>query len=628
MKKHLLRLLTALLCAVMLIVPASALTVDQALELLEEVYLREIPAEACQAETLDELFALLGDPYTYYMTEQEYQEFLDSVESTTDVVGIGVSIQYTDRGILVVNVLKGGSAYEAGLQPGDLIVAADGVSCVPARESHRELILGEEGSSVTVTVLRDGVTRDYTLTRRQVVIPNTQVEVLDGGIGYIDCDSFGSLTGAYFADGIAEYDELVDYWVVDLRGNPGGYTAAAGEVTGAFTGPCYYLYLQDRQGQAHGYICFNAAATSKPVVLLLDGSSASASEALAANIRDAGRGISVGDRTYGKGVAQIVLDETQFDKYFDGDGMKVTTYRFYSFGGNTTDQIGVIPTLLVDGMFAKPAAAALCGDPDSAALAIEIGGQYYYIRPDADDFILSALFSALSPSVHVYLKEDGSWQSCPAGQAAAKLGVGYDSRWFTDVAGSPYAGEINTLATYQLLKGIGSGRFNPTGRLTRAEMCAMLAQLLNVSCNGAQSRFTDVSATEWYFDEVNTIAALGLVNGVGGGRFNPKAYLTQQEFLTIMGRTARYLNFAVNTYGVRLESGELTPADPDALAPFSSWAKNNAAVLAWGAQETLTTGRTMLYAPLGEIDPKAPVLREEAAAGMYSMLIGLGILPE
>ena len=628
MKKRLCRLLAALLCAAMLILPASALTVPEALELLDQVYLREIPAEAYQAQSLDELFALLGDPYTYYMTEEQYNAFLDSVESTTDVVGIGVSIQYTDQGILVLSALRGGSAREAGIQDGDLIVAVDGESCVPAKESHAKLIRGDAGTEVTVTILRDGVTRDYTLIRRQVVIPNTQVEVLDGGIGYIDCDSFGSQTGSYFTDGITEYDDMVNCWLVDLRGNPGGYTDAAGAATSAFIGPCYYLYLENRQNAVYGYICTDSPVTEKPVIILLDANSASASEALSANIRDADRGISVGVRSYGKGVAQIVLDQEQFGEYFDGDGMKVTSYRFYSVGGNTTDQIGVIPTLLVDEPYAAAVAQALCGTDENAKLSVVFDGQEYFITPDTDNDTLAALFAALPPQARVFYNPVAGWwrEETTAAEIADTLGIEYASRWFTDAADSKYANEINAMATYRLLLGDGNGSFRPKDGLTRAELCAMLAQVLNVSYTSTQSRFTGVSPSAWYFEEVNAIAALGLVNGVGGGKFNPTAPLTQQEFLTIMGRTARYLNFAVDGYGTQLESGKVVPEDAKVLEPFSAWARNSAAVLAWGIQNSLDSEADMLYTPLNSISPKAPVLREEAAAGMYAVLTGLDIL--
>lgn len=626
MKKHLSRLLTAVLCTAMLTLPAAALTVDDALELLDQVYLREIPQAAYQAKDLDELFRLLGDPYTYYMSAGDYQSFLDSVEHTTDVVGIGVSIQYTDQGIFVVSVLSGSSAQEAGLKDGDLIVAIDGVSCVPARETHRDLVVGEEGSEVTVTILRDGVTRDYRMIRRPVVVPNTQVEVLDGGIGYIDCDSFGSQTGTYFVDGMTEYDGEVAFWMVDLRGNPGGYTSAAGEVTNVFIGPCYYLYMENRPGMIYGYHCDEEQLSDKPLLLLLDGSSASASEAVAANLRDLERCVSLGERTYGKGVAQVVLDKEQYGDYFDGDGMKVTAYRFYSNGGNTTDQIGVIPTLMVDRVSAQAVAEALCGTEADARFAFQINGQMCYVRPDAEPSVLTNLFAALPPTAPVYWNDNGTWSASSIEQIADRLNVTYASRWFTDTADSPYANQINALATYRLVLGTGEGKFSPKSTLTRAQLCALLAQTLGVSYTGA-SHFTDVSPSAWYFEEVNAIAQLGLVNGVGGGRFNPNALLTQEELLTILGRMARYLNFALDGYGAQLELGLEQPKDADALASFASWAQNGAAVLAWGTQETINGWKPTLYAPLNDISPKAPVLREEAAAGLYTLLAGLCILP-
>ena len=183
MEKYLSRLLAALLAVILLAVPASALTVEQALELLEETYYFGVPEEAYEAQSLDELFQILGDPYTGYMDQEEYAAFLELVEDTVDTVGIGVEIYYTEDGMLIDRVLSGGSALEGGLQAGDLIVAIDGSPCVPALEEHRKRIQGAEGTQVTVTVLREGETRDYVLTRRPIHIPNTEFTLLEGGVG-------------------------------------------------------------------------------------------------------------------------------------------------------------------------------------------------------------------------------------------------------------------------------------------------------------------------------------------------------------------------------------------------------------------------------------------------------------
>ena len=152
MKKYLSRVIAAFLA---LTAPACALTVPEALELLEENYYFDIPEHAYEAATLEELFRFLGDPYTEYMSAEQYAAFVDMVEDTVNMVGVGVVIKFTDEGMLIQEVLSGGSALEAGLQPGDLIVAVDGTSCVPAGEEQRDLMLGEEGTKVTVTVLRD-----------------------------------------------------------------------------------------------------------------------------------------------------------------------------------------------------------------------------------------------------------------------------------------------------------------------------------------------------------------------------------------------------------------------------------------------------------------------------------------
>ena len=122
--KQMLRRLLALLCALTLLaVPAAALSVEDALSILEENYIYPIPEAAYSAQTLDELFSQLEDPYTYYMSAEEYEAFLGSVEGTSSVSGIGASIQYTDEGILLVSVLPGGSAMDEGLQAGDLVIA-------------------------------------------------------------------------------------------------------------------------------------------------------------------------------------------------------------------------------------------------------------------------------------------------------------------------------------------------------------------------------------------------------------------------------------------------------------------------------------------------------------------------
>ncbi len=632
MKKYLSRLLAAALALVLLVVPASALTVDQALELLEELYYYEIPDEAYQAETLDELMSLLEDPYTQYMTAEEYQAFLKLLEGDSNVIGIGVSCRYTPEGILIISTISGGSAREAGLQAGDLIVEIDGQSCVPANEENAGGLTGPEGTQVSVTVLRDGERKGYTLTRRPVVEPNVELSI-EGRVGLLDCNSFGKDTGKEFAKLVKDNDGRVDVWVVDLRGNGGGYTNAAVDMLGALMGPGYHLYFETAAGGVEAVPAYDRQATDKPVIVLTDGGSASASELTSGSLRDSGRGVLVGGRTYGKGVAQIMLDEDalaslpEYDGYFEGDGLKITVYRFYSGGLNSPDKIGVIPTLLVDDEDTAAVALALCGSQEDAKLCVMPGAVPYYVDPGTDGDTLSALLSALPPQALVFCADGGDFQQVSAAEAAQRLGVAYESRWFTDLGDSRYADAVNAMGTYGLLRGDGKGHFTPKSGLTRAELCSMLASVLNVAYRG-ESRFTDVDQNAWYGPSVNAMAYLGIVDGVGGGKFNPGGTLTQEEFHTILGRTARFFNVKLDAYAQWVEQeGRLTLGQSSALSGYSAWARNSMAVLAWGLEDALDGTGDLLFASLKELSPKAPILREEAAAGMYAVLSGLEILP-
>ena len=620
MKKILRRLGAILLALTLLVTAASALTVEQALGLLETSYLREIPEEAYQAETLDELFNALGDPYTYYMSAEDYQAFLDSVEHTTQLVGIGVSIQYTSNGILVVEALKGGSAQEAGIQAGDVIVAVDGVSCVPANEGHRALIVGEEGSSVTVTVLRDGTTREYTLERRTVVIPNTETTLLDGRVGYIDCDSFGSETGQYFRDGITEYNDRVDTWLVDLRGNSGGQTTAAVEAIGTFAGAGFHLWLRTGLKENYYYYYPDEALTDKTAVVLVNGGTASAAEAFAASMRDLGCGLLVGSRTYGKGVAQVVLDQISQPELFDGDAVKVTAYRFYSAGYNTNDLMGVLPTLLVSDEQAEAVAKALCGSediPDDSLLVVVLGSgrvSYVDLRTAAAD-TLAALFEALPPSATLQLHRSGAlWDNLTVAQAAARLNVTYTSRWFTDVADSQWADQLNTLASYRVLRGVGGKQFMPEAQITRADVCRMIAQAMGISSD--RQYFSDVPATASYSGAVNAMAELGLVDGIGGGKFAPQEPMSREQYIAVMARLARWLNFGADTTGDSLTQEELDAAK---AGGFSNWSAGSAALL---------SKLEMLYADPTGLDLSGSITRAEAGAQLYSVLRGTGIVTE
>lgn len=629
--KRLLRRLCAVVCiCAMLVTSAAALSVEDALALLEENYVNELPATAYQAKTLDALFSAVGDPYTYYMTAEEYQAFLDGVEDEDSVTGIGAQISYGERGILITAVLPGSGAEDAGLIAGDLITAINGEGCVPAGEADRAKIIGEAGTSVRVTVKHEsGSVRDYTIERRVVPIHNTRVSV-KSGVGYIDCDSFGTQTDAYFIDGINKYDRNVHLWVVDLRSNSGGVSSTAVNALGAFAGGGPLLCFRERSGKLSYNFCFDDYITDFPAVVLTDAYSASAAEIFAGGIRASRAGISVGDRTFGKGVAQIVCDQDD-SPLFSGDALKLTAYRFYLVDGNTTDRIGVIPTLLVPDSAADGVAALLSEKrpaSPSGYLCLTLSGWDFYIdlakaQNEANRSAFSALISALAPDVKISLGSSKGWTPITAAMARTLYASDAPTRWFTDLDGCAYADAINTLGTYELLLGNGDGVFRPDDTMTRAEICALLAQTLDVTTS-VGGYFSDVAESEWYAGSVNAMASLGLVDGVGGGKFDPNGTMTQEQFFTVMGRLAAFLNCNVSGYYDDLDEGALN-SDAELIA-FQSWARGHVKTLSSCLRTSDGENASMLFDELPALSPRAPITRAEAAVTMYNILTMLGIL--
>ena len=613
---------------------AAALTPEQAGQLLDLYYIDDVPEEVLEQPTISAMLEALGDPYTQYFTPEEYALFTSSM-SDTQLAGIGVLSLVTESGALIQRVYEDTPAGEAGLLAGDLITAVDGVSTAGLNtEEVADLLRGEPGTRVRVTYLREGERHTVSLTRAAVTIPTAYTELWNGRIGYIDCDTFGGETEAHFAEGMETYGELAQRWIVDLRGNGGGVVDAAMGAAGVFTGRGLLAYLKDSDGSFQAYGSNDSALTDKPVVVLTDGDTASASELFASDIRDTRSGLLVGGRTFGKGVAQLVLDGTSLPGFFDdGDAIKITTYRFYAPNGTTTDTVGLFPHLMVDPALAGEVAVLLSSSAPVETsegylcLSFEDAGYWYVSLSEASapEYVdaLTALLEAVPNTVRLQVGMAGGWADMSPGEVAELCGLtGYRDRSFTDTADSPYANAIDLLATYGVLSGGGDGTFRPTGTLTRAELCAMLAQALNCRVPAGESQFSDVSLEDWYGICVNAVARLGLVEGVGDGRFDPDGLVTHEQLITIMARVARKLNMAMELSAPA--EGEL---ESGAFLPYASWARESAWLLSEHRQGSEGGAPSLLWAGLEEIQPAGPATREEAAALTCSLLTYLGILP-
>ena len=630
MKKRLFRL-GALCCAAAMTITtgAQALSVEEAYDILQRSYVDKLPRAAQDAKSLDELFSYTDD-YTYYMTAEEYQAFLQGVEGDVSFAGIGAEITYVPEGIRIVSVLKGGGAEKAGLAAGDIIIAIESESCAPGGAEHRAKLLGEAGTSVTITVRHaDGTQADYTVTRALVTQTNTTVSVT-GGVGYIDCDSFGTQTGTHFQVGVRKYDSAVHTWIVDLRGNSGGLTSAAVTALGTFSGAGELVYFAGQSGESSAQRYDGKDLTDKPAIVLMDSGSASASEIFAGGILGTSSGIVIGTRSYGKGVAQVLFDESNCP-YLHGDAVKVTAYRFYCAGGNTTDRIGVIPTLFLPQAQAAAAARLLSGEKtkDGAYLHLVLNGCDFYIdipaAKESSSTALEAILTALTPSAVLYWGEDGGETALTPAQAREKCGFAAASALdFTDVAGSEYAGEINALAASRIVLG-NQGKFRPDDTMTRAEVCALLAQALDLYWL-ADGYFTDVAKESWYAPSVNAMAAIGLVSGVGGGKFDPNATMTQEEFITVLGNLVEFVNLDARAFLDKKPLAILQPLPK--YKGFSPWAIRSVELLTNSVFDEDGNAVNLYCTAFEDIDPKAPILRGQAAAALRRALRTTGVIED
>ena len=281
----------------------------------------------------------------------------------------------------------------------------------------------------------------------------------------------------------------------------------------------------------------------------------------------------------------------------------------------------MLPHLVVDADLADEVARLLCGVaaevPSEDVLAIELVDQTWYVHREeaaSGDYApaFAQLLAALPPDTPMTL--DG--EAVTPAEAAEAWDVTYDSRWFADAADSPYADEINTLASLGVLLGDGTERFDPQGQLTRAELVSMMVQAMGYWCWESQGRapFSDVTEEDWYAAAVDIAYNLGLVRGDETGAFRPDELVDHQQFLTILTRMGERSDLSVER---RLEQVTTEELAAEAVQTYDAWARPFVVT----AQEL-----GFLAGPLEELAPHVPTTREEAAAMLYHMLDYIGIL--
>ena len=290
----------------------------------------------------------IDDKYAQYYTPDEYNDFQETNNGQYGGIGAYVS-QNSDTGdIVIVNPFDGAPAKEAGIKPGDIIVDIDGTSVVGMELSDAvTLMKGEPDTDVSVKVLRDGEYIDVNITRKVVDVPTVKHEIIENGdIGYIYVSDFDKVTSTQFRQALDDIEaKNAKALIVDIRDNGGGMLDVVVDMLDRLLPEGLLVYTETNQGRDEEYYSTNGEYYDKPMAVLINGYSASASEVFAGAVQDYKAGTIIGTTSYGKGIVQSIFS---LNKDGDGSAIKLTTARYYTPNGRNIHGIGITPDITVE----------------------------------------------------------------------------------------------------------------------------------------------------------------------------------------------------------------------------------------------------------------------------------------
>lgn len=287
------------------------------------------------------------DPHSSFMTREEHQDLL--IETKGSFSGVGIEISIRDNQLIVVSPIEGTPAYEAGLQAGDRIIKIDDkpTNDMTLTDAVKR-IRGPKGTDVKLTVMREGeqTPLDFSIIRDVIPLRSVRSFLLTPEIGYLRISNFQGKTSADVNIALKKVEKghKLKGLILDLRNNPGGLLSQAIEVSDIFLDTGLIVSTkgrnsaQDMQATAHK----NKVARDYPIIVLVNGGSASASEIVAGALQDNKRGMILGTKTFGKGSVQTILPLS------DGSGLRLTTARYYTPSGKSIQLSGIVPDIKVE----------------------------------------------------------------------------------------------------------------------------------------------------------------------------------------------------------------------------------------------------------------------------------------
>ena len=316
------------------------------LAVVQKNYVEEVGTQKLVDGAINGMLTAL-DPHSSYLTPESYKEL--QVDTEGSFGGLGIEITVRDGVLTVVSPIEDTPAYRVGVKAGDQIIKIEGeltkdMSLVDAVKKMR----GPRGSKITVSFRREGTPRllDFHLTREVIKIQSVKSKTLEKGYGYVRITQFQDRTGNDLDAALSKLTQesgKIEGLVVDLRNDPGGLLSQAVKVSDTFLDSGLIVYTEGRlDNQKQKYFAHPGGQTEVPLVVIVNGGSASASEIVAGALQDHGRAVVVGTKTFGKGSVQTILPMES------GAALRLTTAMYFTPSGRSIQVTGITPDVIID----------------------------------------------------------------------------------------------------------------------------------------------------------------------------------------------------------------------------------------------------------------------------------------
>ncbi|HBL59962.1 MAG TPA: peptidase S41 [Cyanobacteria bacterium UBA8803] len=298
-------------------------------------------------KAIREMLEKLDDPYTRFMSPEEFKNM--QIDTSGELTGVGIQIAQDEetKKLMVIAPIEDTPAYKAGILAKDTIVKIDGKSTEGMNVNDAvQLIRGEPGTTVTLTIQRGDREIDYQLSRARIEIHPVRYSYRNspaGAIGYIRLNQFSAIAAQEMRDAIKDLEkQQITGYILDLRSNPGGLLYSSIEIARMWLSEGTIVSTVNRQGETDRQRANNHPLTDKPLVVIVDGGSASASEILSGALQDNKRAVLVGTQTFGKGLVQSVRGLE------DGSGLAVTIAKYLTPSGRDINKAGIHPDIVFE----------------------------------------------------------------------------------------------------------------------------------------------------------------------------------------------------------------------------------------------------------------------------------------